>query len=78
MIINDFRGELAALCAAFLWAISSVIYSILGEKIPPLQLNISKGIIAIAFILITLIIGNSRIPDLNLNSVILLLVSGRK
>jgi drug/metabolite transporter (DMT)-like permease len=76
MIINDFRGELAALSAAFLWAISSVIYRILGEKIPPLQLNIAKGIIAIAFILITLILGNLTIPNLNFNSVILLLLSG--
>jgi drug/metabolite transporter (DMT)-like permease len=76
MIISEFRGELAALSAAFLWSISSVIYSILGEKIPPLQLNIAKGIIAIAFILITLIVGNSGIPAFNPNSVILLLLSG--
>jgi drug/metabolite transporter (DMT)-like permease len=76
MIINNFRGELAALSAAFLWAISSVIYSILGEKIPPLQLNIAKGIIAIAFILLTLMINNSSIPYLNPNSIQLLFLSG--
>ena len=48
--VNNFIGEIAALSAALLWAISSVVYSRLGLKTPPLQLNFYKGIIAIAFI----------------------------
>jgi drug/metabolite transporter (DMT)-like permease len=51
---EPYLGEIAALSAAFLWAISSVIYSRLGLKIAPLQLNLSKGIIAIALIVATL------------------------
>lgn len=46
-------GQLAALIAAFLWATSSFIYSFVGQKIPPLQLNFLKGIIAILLILLT-------------------------
>ena len=38
-LFEDFIGEIAALSAALLWAISSVVYSRLGLKIPPLQLN---------------------------------------
>ena len=47
-------GEIAALTAAFLWALSSVVYGFLGQKIPPLQLNFFKGIIAVSLILLTL------------------------
>jgi drug/metabolite transporter (DMT)-like permease len=57
--ISNFGGELAALSAAFLWALSVVIYARLGQTIPPLALNLSKGVLAIAFILITLTVqGN--------------------
>jgi drug/metabolite transporter (DMT)-like permease len=69
-------GELAALSAAFLWACSSVIYTILGQRIQPLQLNIAKGIIAIAFILLTLIFLGENIPFLHPLSIQLLLLSG--
>ncbi|MGL5804149.1 MAG: DMT family transporter [Xenococcaceae cyanobacterium] len=74
--MNNFQGELAALSAAFLWACSSVIYTILGQRIPPLQLNISKGIIAIAFIFATLIFFGDRLPSLDPRSTQLLLLSG--
>ncbi|MEL6440476.1 MAG: DMT family transporter [Cyanobacteria bacterium J06621_8] len=53
---NNFIGEIAALSAALLWAISSVIYSRLGLKISPLQLNFYKGLVAIALITITILI----------------------
>lgn len=46
--ITNIGGELAALGAAFLWALSAVVYAQLGQKIPPLALNLSKGVIAIA------------------------------
>ncbi len=51
MTASNFMGEIAALSAALLWAISSVVYTRLGLKIPPLKLNLYKGIIAIAFII---------------------------
>ena len=74
--LNNFIGELAALTAALLWAISSVIYSRLGLKIPPLQLNFYKGIIAIAFILLTLSIQGAAFTNLSFSTIALLTLSG--
>lgn len=76
MIVSNFIGELAALSAALLWAISSVVYSRLGLKIPPLQLNLYKGIIAIAFILITLSIQGTAFTNLSASTIALLSLSG--
>ena len=74
--LNNFIGEIAALSAALLWAISSVIYSRLGLKIPPLQLNLYKGIIAIAFILLTLFIQGAAFTNLTFSTIALLSLSG--
>jgi drug/metabolite transporter (DMT)-like permease len=52
--ITDFKGELAAIGAALLWALASVVYTRLGKRIPPTELNLSKGIVAIVMILATL------------------------
>jgi drug/metabolite transporter (DMT)-like permease len=69
-------GEIAALTAAFLWALSSVVYTFLGQKIPPLQLNIFKGIVAIFLILLTLIIQNIKFAVIEPFPFILLALSG--
>ena len=74
--VNNFIGEIAALSAALLWAISSVVYSRLGLKIPPLQLNLYKGIIAIALIVITLLIQGSAFEVLSSSTIALLFLSG--
>ncbi len=76
MIINNFIGETAALSAALLWAISSVIYSRLGVTIAPLQLNLYKGIIAIALIAITLFFQSATFIDLSWSTVVWLALSG--
>ena len=76
MIVSSFVGEIAALSAALLWAISSVVYSRLGLKIPPLQLNLYKGIIAIAFIIVTLLIQGAAFTGLSISTVVLLSLSG--
>ncbi len=73
---NNFIGEIAALSAALLWAISSVVYSRLGLKIPPLQLNLYKGIVAIALISITLLFQGATFTDLSLSTIALLFLSG--
>lgn len=75
--ISNFGGELAALGAACLWALSAVIYARLGQKIPPMALNLSKGVIAIAFIALTLIVQGNVFPS-GINAVALgcLLLSG--
>lgn len=74
--LDNFIGEIAALSAALLWAVSSVIYSRLGLKIPPLQLNLYKGIIAIALILITLLIQGTAFTNLSISTIALLSLSG--
>ncbi|MFM2314538.1 MAG: hypothetical protein RLZZ04_3814 [Cyanobacteriota bacterium] len=74
--LNNFIGESAALSAAMLWALSSVVYSRLGLKISPLQLNFYKGIIAIALISITLGFQGGALIDLSTSTVALLTISG--
>ncbi|MBD1901752.1 DMT family transporter [Trichocoleus sp. DQ-A3] len=74
--ITNFKGELAALSAAFLWAIASLVYSRLGRQIPPLELNLFKGIIAIAFLVLTLLLQGQLLPEINPTALTLLLLSG--
>ncbi|MEM7592642.1 MAG: DMT family transporter [Cyanobacteria bacterium P01_A01_bin.83] len=74
--LNNFIGEIAALTAALLWAISSVIYSRLGLRIPPLQLNLYKGLMAIAMIVITLLIQGVASTNVSIATYGLLFLSG--
>ena len=76
LTFNNFIGEIAALSAALLWAICSVVYSRLGLQIPPLQLNFYKGIIAIAFICLTFVWQRAAFTDLSFYTVALLSLSG--
>jgi drug/metabolite transporter (DMT)-like permease len=72
----QFRGEFAALTAALIWAIASIIYTGVGRQVSPLSLNVTKGWIAIVFLLITLLLQGQPIPDISPTSWILLLLSG--
>ena len=74
--VTNFQGELAALSGAFLWAISSTAYSLLGQKISALKLNLFKGLIAIALIFLTLIISGQFQTAVNLFTINLFLISG--
>lgn len=74
--MSNFKGELAALSAAFLWAITTVIYGRVGARIPALQLNFLKGAIAIAFLSLALLATGASIAQLNWLSTGLLLLSG--
>jgi drug/metabolite transporter (DMT)-like permease len=74
--VNNFIGELAALGAAFLWAATSVVYSRLGLNISPLQLNFFKGLIAIAFIALTLAWQQATLFNSSLSTIALLSISG--
>lgn len=79
MIFTQFPGEISALVAALFWAIASVIYANVGTKIPPLGLNLIKGIIAIIFLLITIIIQQilgSEIPQFSSLALLLIPLSG--
>lgn len=69
-------GELAALGAALAWAIASAIYSKLGQTLSPLLLNLSKGIVAVALLILTLALNAEPIPQLPLMPFIALSLSG--
>jgi len=47
-------GEAAALGAAVLWAIASVVYARLGQALPPARLNLLKGLMALGFLAVTI------------------------
>jgi drug/metabolite transporter (DMT)-like permease len=70
------QGEVAALAGALLWAISAVIYARMGQRVPALVLNFSKGAIAITLILLTLVLGRSPLPAVAPAVVWLLAASG--
>ncbi|PMB52165.1 EamA family transporter [Fischerella thermalis CCMEE 5201] len=74
--LMSFQGEIAALSAACLWAIASVVYGRLGERIPPLQLNLMKGIVAIALLLLTIVLSSELFPSIAPIPLSLILLSG--
>lgn len=74
--MTDFLGEVAALAAACLWAIASVVYARLGARIPPLQLNLIKGIIAITLFVFTILVTGELFPSIATVPICLLLLSG--
>jgi drug/metabolite transporter (DMT)-like permease len=74
--LQDFRGELAALAAAFIWAIASVVYTGVGRQIAPVMLNLVKGLVAIALMLLTLLLTGNLMPAIGVYPVGLLALSG--
>lgn len=70
------QGELAALAAALLWALASVTYGWIGQQVSPLGLNISKGIVAIVMLSLTLILSGELTPQISHSNLWLLLLSG--
>jgi len=71
-----FKGEIAALLAAFLWATASVVYSRLGQQLSPLLLNCLKGAIALVFLLITALVTSHSLPPLSQTPLTFLILSG--
>ena len=49
-------GELLAILAALVWALSTILYKGFSHHLTPMQLNISKGVLASALMLVTLVI----------------------
>ncbi len=73
---TKFAGEIAALSAAVLWCVSSIVYGRVGVQIPPLHLNLIKGIVAIAFLMVTIAVTGDFFPVLPPIPLCLLLLSG--
>ena len=73
---TEFQGEVAALSAAIIWAVASVIYTGIGRQLSPLVLNLVKGLIAIGFILLTLVLRGQPLVSGTPGTLILLGLSG--
>ena len=69
-------GEVAALSAALLWAIATVVYSRLGLRVSPLALNLGKGLVALCLLSLTLLLQSPDLRPLDSRSLGLLLISG--
>ena len=71
-----FAGELAALAAACLWAVATELYARLGLRIPPLELNLVKNVLAAAMIAVFLLAGGRILAAVPREALGLLLISG--
>jgi drug/metabolite transporter (DMT)-like permease len=69
-------GEVAALAAAFLWALAALLFSQLGKSLLPLGLNLAKGAIALLLLALTLLILGRPPAGLEGWVLVLLLASG--
>ena len=72
----NFIGEIAGLGAAFVWALSSIIWQRVGQQIPAVVLNLLKGAIALVMLLATVLILGKSLPAVNPNILTMLLISG--
>ena len=59
-----------------MWAFATLLFGRLGKRLSPPILNISKGAIAIAFLVFTLLVRRQFLSPLPTHAVVLLLVSG--
>jgi drug/metabolite transporter (DMT)-like permease len=74
--MTNFIGELAALAAAFVWALASTIWQRVGQQIPAVVLNLLKGAIALFLLFSTILIFGKSWPAINGNILAMLLASG--
>jgi drug/metabolite transporter (DMT)-like permease len=74
--ILNFGGELAALSAAFLWALASVLYGRIGQYLSPLKMNLFKNTIAMAMAGLVLFPSGGLFSGMDPPATILLLLSG--
>lgn len=74
--LGSVQGEVAALSAAFVWALATVLFGLLGKRLPPLLLNLVKGLIALGLLGITLVIRGQPPVAIDLGPLLILLLSG--
>lgn len=67
-------GNLAVLISAFTWALGSILFRKLGDKVSPLGMNLGKNIIGILYLGVILLI--SGIQPISQREFLLLLCSG--
>lgn len=71
-----FQGEIAAIGAAIAWAVATWIYSQFSHRFSALQLNVVKGVIASAMMLMVLPFEGAVEPSIETQHLIILAVSG--
>ncbi len=74
--IARFGGETAALGAAFLWALASVCFRVIGQSIPPVRMNLLKNILAGFLFAATLSATGGVFTGLDRRSILIFLASG--
>lgn len=74
--LTNFKGELAAVGTAFLWAMSAIVWGRIGKYVPPIGLNFLKVAIAIALLMLTLLLRSDLIPKISPIAVLQLMLSG--
>jgi len=75
-MLGGVRGETAALVAAFCWAIASVGWGRAGRAVPPLELNLVKGSVAVVLLTVTLALQGDLFAGVEWRAVWLLALSG--
>lgn len=76
LLTSPFGGGLAALTAAFLWALASVWFTQLGSHLSVIEVNFLKGLLALILLVITLYLSGGGLQSIPANALGLLLVSG--
>lgn len=62
--MTPFAGELAALTAAFIWALATIIYAHIGNRAPAMFLNLVKGSMAVVMLTTTILVLGDPTPAL--------------
>lgn len=71
-----FAGETAALGAALIWAMATMIYARTGSRAPAVFLNLVKGSIAVGMLALTIAVLGDAVPTLNASQWLWLAGSG--
>lgn len=75
--IDAHRGEAYALANAIAWAVSVVLFRVLGKTVPPFGLNLFKNAVGLVFLVGTcLLLGQALWPSVESRDVWMLLASG--
>ena len=72
----EYLGEIAGLGAALMWALGSVLFHRLGANITPLVLNLYKGVLAIAMLVVVLAVRGELLAAIDTQALVVLVVSG--
>ncbi|MEZ6190537.1 MAG: DMT family transporter [Phycisphaerales bacterium] len=78
--ITEHTGEVAALAAAMCWALSTVLYRPIGYKLSPVLMNLFKGLIASAMLVVMIgagwLLWGGAIGGMGAGTAALLAISG--